>query len=146
MIKKPIDVSEPQVTGRLRPPARCALGRCRLTRRDATRPDPASRRQAVLLTRSARGSRATAGSARRAAVVFVPALSTPRAREAYYRLCPDVVSSATFYKWKAKYGGLEVSDAKRLKALEDENAKLKKLLAEAMLDNDMLKDVASKKW
>ena len=56
------------------------------------------------------------------------------------------VSSATFYKWKAKYGGLEVSDAKRLKALEDENAKLKKLLAEAMLDNAMLKEVTSKKW
>ena len=54
------------------------------------------------------------------------------------------ISSATFYKWKAKFGGLEVSDAKRLKALEDENAKLKKLLAEAMLDNAMLKDVASK--
>ena len=56
------------------------------------------------------------------------------------------ISSATFFKWKAKYGGLEVSDAKRLKALEDENAKLKKLLAEAMLDNSMLRDVASKKW
>lgn len=56
------------------------------------------------------------------------------------------ISIATFYKWKAKYGGLEVSDAKRLKALEDENAKLKKLLAEAMLDSAMLKDVASKKW
>jgi putative transposase len=56
------------------------------------------------------------------------------------------ISSATFYKWKAKYGGLDVSDAKRLKALEDENAKLKKLLAEAMLDNAMLKDIASKKW
>jgi putative transposase len=56
------------------------------------------------------------------------------------------ISDATFYKWKAKYGGLEVSDAKRLKALEDENAKLKQLLAEAMLDNAMLKDVASKKW
>ena len=55
------------------------------------------------------------------------------------------ISSATFYKWKARYGGLEVSDAKRLKALEDENAKLKKLLAEAMLDNAMLKDIASKK-
>ena len=55
------------------------------------------------------------------------------------------ISSATFFKWKAKYGGLEVSDAKRLKALEDENAKLKKLLAEAMLDNSMLRDVASKK-
>jgi putative transposase len=56
------------------------------------------------------------------------------------------VSSATFYKWKAKYGGLDVSDARRLKALEDENAKLKKLLAEAMLDNAMLKDINSKKW
>ena len=56
------------------------------------------------------------------------------------------VSGATFYKWKAKYGGLGVSDAKRLKALEDENAKLKRLLAEAMLDNAMLKDIASKKW
>ena len=56
------------------------------------------------------------------------------------------ISSATFFEWKAKYGGLEVSDAKRLKALEDENAKLKKLLAEAMLDNSMLRDVASKKW
>ena len=56
------------------------------------------------------------------------------------------VSEATFYKGKAKYGGLEVSEAKRLKTLEDENARLKKLLAEAMLDNAMLKDIASKKW
>ena len=56
------------------------------------------------------------------------------------------ISEATFYKWKAKFGGLEVSDAKRLKALEGENTRLKKLLAEAMLDNAMLKDVASKKW
>jgi putative transposase len=56
------------------------------------------------------------------------------------------ISDATFYKWKAKYGGLEVSEAKRLKALEDENAKLKKLLAEAMLDNAVLKDLAAKKW
>ena len=56
------------------------------------------------------------------------------------------VGSATFYKWKAKYGGLDVSDAKRLKALEDENTKLKKLPAEAMLDNAMLKDIAAKKW
>ncbi len=45
------------------------------------------------------------------------------------------VSEATIYNWKAKYGGLEVSEAKRLRALEDENAKLKRLLAEAMLDN-----------
>jgi putative transposase len=56
------------------------------------------------------------------------------------------ISSATFYKWKARYGGLDVSDAKRLRTLEDENAKLKKLLAEAMLDNAMLKDIATKKW
>jgi putative transposase len=49
-------------------------------------------------------------------------------------------------KWKAKYGGLEVSDAKRLKALEDENAKLEKLLAEALLDNAIVKDVAATKW
>ncbi len=50
------------------------------------------------------------------------------------------------YKWKAKYGGLDVSEARRLKILADENAKLKKLLAEAMLDNAMLKDLNSKKW
>jgi putative transposase len=56
------------------------------------------------------------------------------------------ISSATFYKWKARYGGLEVSDAKRLKSLEDENAKLKKLLAEAELDKAMLKEIAAKKW
>jgi len=56
------------------------------------------------------------------------------------------ISAATFYKWKAKYGSLDVSDARRLKVLEDENTKLKRLLAEAMLDNAMLKDVASKKW
>ena len=56
------------------------------------------------------------------------------------------ISDVTFYKWKSKYGGLEASDAKRLKALADENAKLKRLLAEAMLDNAMLKDIASKKW
>jgi putative transposase len=56
------------------------------------------------------------------------------------------ISDATFYKWKAKFGGMEVSEARRLKALEAENARLKKLLAEAMLDNAMLKDIASKKW
>jgi putative transposase len=56
------------------------------------------------------------------------------------------VSGASFYKWKAKYGGMDVSDARRLKALEDENSTLKKLLAEAMLDNAMLRDVAAKKW
>ncbi len=56
------------------------------------------------------------------------------------------VSEATLYDWKAKYGGLEVSEAKRLRALEDENAKLKRLLAEAMLDNAGLKDLLTKKW
>ena len=56
------------------------------------------------------------------------------------------MSSATYYAWKAKFGGLEVSEAKRLRQLEDENSKLKKLLAEAILDNAILKDVASKKW
>ncbi len=56
------------------------------------------------------------------------------------------VSNASIYKWKAKYGGLDVSEAKRLKALEDENAKLKKLLADSMLDNAALKDLLSKKW
>ena len=56
------------------------------------------------------------------------------------------ISSATFFKWKAKFGGMNVSDARKLKALEDENAKLKKLLAEAMLDVAMLKDLTSKKW
>jgi len=55
------------------------------------------------------------------------------------------ISSATFFNWKAKYGGMEISDARRLKALEDENQKLKKLLAEAMLDNAMLKDLTAKK-
>ena len=54
------------------------------------------------------------------------------------------ISEATFYKYKAKFGGMEISDARKLKALEDENAKLKKLLAETMLDNAILKDVASK--
>jgi putative transposase len=56
------------------------------------------------------------------------------------------ISPATFYKWKSKFGGMDVSEAKRLRALEDENAKLKKLLAETMLDNAMLKDLAGKKW
>jgi putative transposase len=56
------------------------------------------------------------------------------------------ISDATFYKWKSKYGGLEVSEARRLKALEDENARLKRLLADAMLDNAALKEIAGKNW
>ena len=56
------------------------------------------------------------------------------------------MSSATFYAWKSKYGGLEVSEAKRLRGLEEENSKLKRLLAEAILDNAGLKDLLGKKW
>ena len=56
------------------------------------------------------------------------------------------VSRPMFYKWKAKFGGMEVSDARKLKSLEAENTRLKKLLAEQMLDNAMLRDVNSKKW
>lgn len=56
------------------------------------------------------------------------------------------VSTATFYKWKAKFAGMGVSEAKRLKALEEENSKLKRLLADAMLDNTALKDLLGKKW
>ena len=56
------------------------------------------------------------------------------------------MSEGTFYSWKAKFGGMTVSEAKRLKGLEDENAKLKKLLAEQMLDLAAMKDLVSKKW
>ena len=56
------------------------------------------------------------------------------------------VSEATIYNWKAKYGGLEVSEARQLRELESENAKLKRLLADTMLDNLALKDLLSKKW
>ncbi len=55
------------------------------------------------------------------------------------------ISSATFYKWKSKFGGLEVSDARRLRTLEQENSRLKKLLVEEMLDNVVLKDLEFKK-
>ena len=56
------------------------------------------------------------------------------------------MSSATFYAWKAKYGGMDVSEAKRLRALEDGNAKLKRLYADAMLDNAGLKDLLARRW
>jgi putative transposase len=56
------------------------------------------------------------------------------------------ISEATLYNWKAKYGDMDVSDAKRLRSLEDENRKLKKLLAESMLDQAALKDLLTKKW
>jgi putative transposase len=56
------------------------------------------------------------------------------------------ISEATLYNWKAKYGGMDVSDAKRLRSLEDENHKLKKLLAESILDQAALKELLAKKW
>lgn len=56
------------------------------------------------------------------------------------------IAQGTFYRWKAKFGGLEISDAKRLRALEDENRRLKRLVAEQALDIQILKDVTSKKW
>ena len=56
------------------------------------------------------------------------------------------INEATYYNWKAKFGGMTVSDAQRLKALESENAKLKRLLAESMLDIGALKDVIGRKW
>jgi putative transposase len=56
------------------------------------------------------------------------------------------ISEATLYNWKAKYGGMEMSDAKRLRSLEEENRKLKKLLAESMLDQVALKELLTKKW
>jgi len=56
------------------------------------------------------------------------------------------ISEPTFYAWKSKFGGMSVPDARRLKQLEEENARLKKLLAEAMLDNAVLKDITARKW
>ena len=56
------------------------------------------------------------------------------------------ISGATFYAWKAKYGGLDVSQARKLKVLEEENARLKRLLADAMLDNAVLKEASAKNW
>jgi len=62
-------------------------------------------------------------------------------------ICRDLgISSATFYNWRSKFAGLEVNEAKRLRELETENSKLKKLLAEKLLENEALKDVVSKKW
>jgi len=56
------------------------------------------------------------------------------------------ISEQTYYRWKAKYGGMEVSDARRLRALEDENRRLKTVVADLTLDNQMLKSVLAKKW
>lgn len=56
------------------------------------------------------------------------------------------ITETTFYRWRQKYGGLEVNEAKRLRELEQQNGRLKRMVAELMLDNQMLKDVNSKKW
>lgn len=56
------------------------------------------------------------------------------------------ISTATFYNWKAKFGGMDVSEARRLRTLEDENTRLKRMLADAMLDNAALKELLGKKW
>lgn len=56
------------------------------------------------------------------------------------------ITEQTFYRWKSKFGGMEVSDAKKLKSLEEENRRLKTMVADLMLDNKILKDVNSKKW
>ena len=78
---------------------------------------------------------------------IVSALKKQEAGISTREICRELsVTEATFYNWKAKYGGLEVSEAKRLRALEDENGRLKRLLADAMLDNAGLKDLLSKKW
>jgi len=62
-------------------------------------------------------------------------------------ICREMgISSGTFYNWRSKYAGLEVNEAKRLRELESENAKLKKLLAEKLLEVEAMKDVVSKKW
>jgi putative transposase len=78
---------------------------------------------------------------------IIPLLKQHEAGVPVAELCREHnVSSATFYKWKSKYGGMDVSEAKRLRQLEEENAKLKRLVADLSLDNVALKDLLSKNW
>ena len=77
---------------------------------------------------------------------IIQILKEQEAGERTADVCWRHVSQPTSYKWKSKFGGMEVSDVRKLKSLEAENARLKKLLAEQMLDNAMLRDVNSKKW
>ncbi len=78
---------------------------------------------------------------------IVGVLKEAEAGIAVKELCRRIgISDATFYHWKAKYGGLEVSEARRLRQLEDENGRLKKIVAQQALDIDALKVVLSKKW
>jgi len=79
--------------------------------------------------------------------IWKPPAGSIRAARKAAELCRKYgMSEATLYNWKAKLGGMDVSDAKRLRALEDENGKLKKLLAESMLDASALRELLGKKW
>ena len=78
---------------------------------------------------------------------IIKALKEQEAGRKVEDICREYgIAQSTFYKWKSRFGGMEVSDAKRLRELEAENNRLKKLLAESMLDNATLKDVLSRKW
>lgn len=78
---------------------------------------------------------------------IIRAIKNHEAGQKVEDICRDLgVSQGTFYNWRSKYGGMEVSDAKKLRELESENNKLKKLLAEKVLEVEALKDVVSKKW
>ena len=78
---------------------------------------------------------------------IIAALKSAERGQPTKELCRQIgVTETTFYRWKTKFGGMELSDAKKLRALEEENRKLKKLVADLSLDNMVLKDVNSKKW
>jgi putative transposase len=78
---------------------------------------------------------------------IIKVLKRYEAGEKAAELCREVgITQATFYNWKSKYSGMEVSDAKKLRALEEENRRLKRVVADLVLDNQMLKEVNSKKW
>lgn len=78
---------------------------------------------------------------------IIKTLRRVEAGEKAKELCRELgIHEQTLYVWKKKYGGMEVSDLRRLKELETENTRLKRLLANALIDNDLLKDVNSKNW
>jgi putative transposase len=78
---------------------------------------------------------------------IIRALKRQEAGEATKKICRELgIHETTFYNWKQKYGGMELSEAKRLRAMEEENRRLKRIVADQALDIQMLKDVNSKKW
>jgi len=78
---------------------------------------------------------------------IIKALKQQEAGVKVQDICREVgIAEQTFYRWKSKYGGMDVSEAKRLRTLEEENSRLKKLLADTMLENMAIKDALSKKW